>query len=113
MKRIVTSALFSVAIFASLPATAEIPAGSAGAIAHFNLDRTNSEVLKPPTGRAAGTVVSTRTNGVRAAVYDHFNADADSMNDLRGLREVTAFGSTPAIATYIVRRLRTESAGDE
>ncbi|CUH40693.1 hypothetical protein JSE7799_03428 [Jannaschia seosinensis] len=113
MKTIVASALIAAAALAGLPATAQVAAGPAGAIAHFNLDRTNSEDLRLPEGRTAGTVVSTRSESVRAAVYDHFNGDADSSADLRGLNGATAFDATPAVGVDIVDRIRRESAESE
>ncbi|WP_179379439.1 hypothetical protein [Jannaschia marina] len=109
IKAIAASTL--VALSLAAPATADVAAGSAAAIAHFNQTADSQDgvrVLK--TG--AGAAVSTRS-GQNLEAYRVFNRNADSQDGIRGLNGATLYDGTPSRAAAIFSDIAAASAEDE
>ncbi|SDZ38903.1 hypothetical protein SAMN05444004_112113 [Jannaschia faecimaris] len=109
IKNIAATAL--IALGAAVPATADVAAGSAAAISHFNqsADSVNgTNVLK----QDAGVSVSTRS-GQNLEAYSIFNADADTQDGIRGLNGATLYSGTPSNGAAIFAAINAASAQDE
>ncbi|GIT92462.1 hypothetical protein JANAI62_29200 [Jannaschia pagri] len=110
MKTLILSAIVAAASIAGA-ASAQVPAGAAGAIAYFNqdIDRANDR-SRLPSGDATVTV-STRSGSLGEA-FAIFNATEDNANDRRGLNGATVVGKN-TIATDIFARFAEESRDDD
>lgn len=111
MKTLILSAALVAAAFAA-PATAQVTAGSAAAIAHFNQDADGQDDRRLLKSDDTGVTVSTRS-GNSGFAFDLFNAQADSQDGIRGLNGATSYGGQPTIAADIFADIRAASAEDE
>lgn len=103
-------ALAAATAFAA-PALAQIDAGPAAAIAHFNQDHDTQDGRRIFNGATSGVTVSTRS-GDLSSVYARFNADAESQDEITGLTGATAYSGSPAFGAAIFQAL-TEAAADQ
>lgn len=107
MKRIaITAALVSAIAAPAFAGSTEF------AIRHFNesLDPGQQIEVLPADNTVS---VSTRSGGLLANVFAHFNADQDASGDLRGLNGATVVSGTPAYGADIFAALKAESLEDE
>ncbi|CTQ34267.1 hypothetical protein [Jannaschia rubra] len=107
MKTTISAAL--IALLAAPAVAAGVPAGPAGAIAHFNQDVSNpNHQVSLAAADLSRTVVSTRRAGTQEEAYAHFNSDAQTLNDLRGLQGATAYGYAPSVGADTFAVIRAE-----
>ncbi|MFO6463704.1 hypothetical protein ACK8OR_04865 [Jannaschia sp. KMU-145] len=113
MKTLIASALVAAAAFAA-PATAQVGAGTAAAIAiaHFNQSHDTQDNRTALRGGVSNTFVSTRSASSDRA-YAIFNAQADNVNALRGLYGQAGVSGTPAYGAEIFARIQAESLENE
>ena len=110
MKTLIASALVATAALTGV-ASAQVGTGSAAALAHFNQDYDAGDRLVL-NGEDNGVQVSTRS-GIVGDVFDRFNAQADSQDDVFGLNGATLVSGTPAYGAGIFADIAAESAEDE
>lgn len=111
MKTLIASAIVAAAALTA-PAFAEVGAGSAAAIAHFNQDFDTQDGIRVLKSGGNGTTVSTRS-GQSLTAFGIFNANADTQDGIRGLNGATSFSGQPSVASDIFARIRAESQTDE
>ncbi|KIT16949.1 hypothetical protein jaqu_14480 [Jannaschia aquimarina] len=112
MKTLIASALAASALVAALPAAAQVPAGPAGAIAHFNQDiDTANDRASLDIVRGETVTVSSRSGSVAQAIA-HFNADLDA-GDRVPLTGGTVVSGSPTYGAEIFANIRAESLEDE
>ncbi len=111
MTRILATALLA-ALALTGTASAQVGAGPAAAIAHFNQDADSQDGRRLIRAGTDAVSVSSRS-GALGDVFARFNADHDGQDDVRGLDGATLVQGSPAHAADIFARVRAESAGDE
>ena len=105
-----TLAIAAAALLVALPAAAQqVPGGAAGAIAHFNQSKVNSEEVVLVAGKDVG--LSSRSGASEAQA--RFNATYDSTDDIRRTSGATVVGGQVSRSQEIFARIRAESAMDE
>lgn len=111
MKTIIISALIASASLTGA-ASAGVGSGAAAAAAFFNQDidtANNRANLNEGTDRV---VVSTR-NGILGGVFERFNADYDTQDDVRGLVGATVVPGAAAYGSDIFAQIKAEGLQDE
>ncbi|MEO0860005.1 MAG: hypothetical protein AAFY65_05280 [Pseudomonadota bacterium] len=111
MKTLITSALVATAVLAGA-ASAQVPGGAAGAIAHFNQDFSTQDQRIVKKGNGANVTVSTRS-GAQGAAFDQFNANVDSPSDRVTVGSVTLVSGAPTRAEEIFARIKEEGLDDD
>lgn len=106
MKTLISAALIATTSVAALPALAQqVPAGPAGAIAHFNqsIDSRNEKTTLQVNGES---VTPSTRQGDLGDVYARFNASLDRRNDK--VRNVTVVSGEPTHGVDIFRQIDAE-----
>ncbi|MEL6586976.1 MAG: hypothetical protein AAFY65_17510 [Pseudomonadota bacterium] len=111
MKTLIASALIATAALAGA-ASAQVPAGAAGAIAHFNQDFSTQDQRIAFTGKGGNVTVSTR-NGTQGAAIEQFNATVDSPSDRISVGNATLVSGQPSVAQDIFARILEEGRDDD
>ncbi|MEO0860509.1 MAG: hypothetical protein AAFY65_07840, partial [Pseudomonadota bacterium] len=93
-------------------ASAQVPGGAAGAIAHFNQDFSTQDQSVAYKGDSNGVTVSTR-NGTQGAAIEQFNANVDSPSDRISVDNATLVSGKPSVAQDIFARIKEEGLDDD
>ncbi|KIT16605.1 hypothetical protein [Jannaschia aquimarina] len=105
MKTILTIPALAL-VLAGPVAAQQVAPGAAGAIAHFNQDRSGNDVISLDGLDGQPVAVSTRS-GLKAEVFAHFNQDLTG-NEVIRVDNATLYSGQPTYGADIFEAIRAE-----